>query len=111
MNAAPRCQGVLIAFSAQPAGKLVGAIPGKDQVGVGVDEAGEHRPPFAIEERKPAVLGGDLGFRSGPDHPAVDNGHGRALNGAHQVGRSRRVGDQLPDGGEEDVGHGGRLSA
>ena len=78
----------LVGRPGHPRGELRAALPGEDQVRVGVDEAGQHRPAAAVDG---LVRGRGLPGRAGPGHPAVIDDQGRAGQGGERSWSLARV--------------------
>ena len=95
VDAAPGGQRLLVADPAQAGGELVGPFAGEHQVGVGVHEPGEHRPPAGVEpDRVPVHLQLGQG-RLGPgehDQPpgGGDRAAARPARAAHPPAPGRR---------------------
>ena len=94
----------LVRLAGHPRRELRAALPGEDQVRVGVDEAGQHRPAAAVDG---LVRGGRLPGGAGPGHPAVVDDQGRAGQCGERPRSLARiivragVGDQFADVGDQ----------
>ena len=94
----------LVGRPGHPRRELRAAFPGEDQVRMGVDEAGQHRPAAAVDG---VVRGRRLPGRTGPGHPARVDDEGRLGQGGERswsLGRviaRCHVGDQLADVGDQ----------
>src|SRR5690606_7338991 len=74
-----------------------------DQVPVGIDEARDHQPAFALHQRELAVAVGKSALAAEPGDTAVPHGHRGTLDPAEETAVATVVGDQGSDVDQEQV--------
>jgi hypothetical protein len=81
-----------------PRGELLGPVPGEHQVGMGVDEPGDHRPTAQLER---GVGRGRVPAGADPGEPAALDHHGGVEQLADRRAVRRVVGHQRTDPGQQ----------
>ena len=92
----------LVRRARHPRRELLGAIPGEDQMGVRVDEAGDHAATPGVE----VLVAGGAGRLDGAHRPVLDHQRRIAHEPQRPVAELRVVGDQQPDPVDHERAHG-----
>ncbi len=94
-----------IRVAGEPTGELVGTVTPEDQVGVGVDEPGEHGSAVDIERREVAELTGNVSLTARPGDGSGPHRDRRPVDQAEIPRDPGGVRDELADAGEQQIAH------